>query len=823
MVSYKCNRLHNSYESPLWKSEGEIEMDSSEAIHPNKISVEAGITQFYIGKVTAMTTELPRVYFQCNVAQVLIHFISDSLIRIKLNPKGTVEEKTTDAIYKKEWSNIKIEMLEKPDQYIFTTNQLEVRVDKNPFRITIFDKTGNLLSQDESSRGLGWNEKREVFCYKSMKKDEKFYGFGEKAGFLNKRGTKQVMWNSDVYAPHNEETNALYQSIPFFTSFSSTGVYGIFLDNPARTEFDMSGEETYSFKAEAGELDYYFFYAPNLKQIVSQYTELTGRISLPPKWALGYQQSRYSYQTEDEVREVAQLMREKQIPCDVIYLDIHYMDEYRVFTWHPSRFPNGNGLLAELKEKGFRVVPIVDPGVKKDPRYRVYQEGLEHDYFCRSLEGELYTGEVWPGESAFPDFTEEAVRQWWGDLHQHYTDAGISGIWNDMNEPSVFNETKTMDLDVIHRNDGNPKTHKELHNLYGYYMSKATYEGLKKLLDGERPFVVTRAGYAGIQRYATVWTGDNRSFWEHIAMSIPMFLNMGMSGLPIVGSDIGGFAHPSNGPLLARWTQLGTFTPFCRNHSALDAPRQEPWVFGEEIEAICKKYIELRYRLMPHLYNLFHEAAQTGLPVLRPLVMEYPEDPTTFNLSDQLLVGDSILIAPVYRPDTEHRVVYLPAGKWVNYWTDEEVEGGRYIMVPTPLDTMPIFIKSGAILAEGPIEQYAGEKQGSDLLLHLYGVDGVTEYIFYEDDGRTFDYESGVYNELTIKAEKENQECEITYKYTKKEYESGRSKLLIIMHNIGQPTEVTSEQDIEWEYDGEKSLLRISLKDQYTEGKITIK
>ncbi|GGK11775.1 alpha-glucosidase [Caldalkalibacillus thermarum] len=787
-------------------------MKGSEAIHPNKISVEKGITHFYIGQVTVMRHDKASIYFNCGPAQVLLRFLSPSLFRVVLNPYGEVDEKTTDAVYKRDWPEVELDVSEDDEYYHLTTSQLKVKVQKRPLRLAVYTPEGKVIHQDDPVRGMGWTEQKQVFCHKTMHGDEKFYGFGEKAGYLNKRGTRQIMWNSDVYAPHNEETNALYQSIPFFTSLSEKGVYGLFLDNPGKTIFDLTGEESYSFTAEAGKLDYYFFYGQDLKDVVSQYTELTGRMPLPPKWAIGYHQSRYSYQTEDEVREVARTFREKQIPCDVIYLDIHYMDGYRVFTWHPARFPNAPQLIQDLSQQGFHVIPIVDPGVKKDPSYRVYQEGVKQDYFCRYLEGDIYTGEVWPGESAFPDFTEEKVRKWWGKLHAHYTEAGIKGIWNDMNEPAVFNETKTMDVDVIHKNDGDPKPHKELHNLYGYYMSKATYEGLKELLAGERPFVVTRAGYAGIQRYAAVWTGDNRSFWEHLAMCIPMFLNMGISGLPFVGADIGGFAHPANGPLLARWTQLGTFTPFCRNHSALDVPRQEPWVFGEEIEAICRRYIELRYQLLPHLYTLFYQAAETGLPILRPLVMEFPDDPLTHDLADQFMVGEDILVAPVYRPDMHARAVYLPRGQWINYWTKEEVSGGQYVLVPTPLEIMPIFVKKGAIIPHGVVEQYVGEKQGAPLTMHVFGLHGEQRYTLYEDDGYSFEYEKGCYNLVEWCVTEDSGKVTVTYQPHHYQYDSGRKECHLVLHGVDGVQEVRGNTVKEWQYEREQKRLTVTVE-----------
>ncbi len=587
----------------------------------------------------------------------------------------------------------------------------------------------------ENEKGMGHSATGEVICYKEMDKDDHFYGFGEKTSFLDKRGEKMTMWNSDVFAPHNPEIDALYESIPYFMTVNKGKAHGIFFDNTFKTVFDMkSSDETYSFSAEGGVINYYVLAGPSPKDVIKQYSYLTGRMPLPPKWAIGYHQSRYSYETEDEVRELVQTFKDKQIPLDAVYLDIHYMNGYRVFTFDEERYPNPGQLIADLKNEGIHVVPIVDPGVKVDPEYSTYQEGIQGDHFCKYMDGKIYNGDVWPGNSAFPDFTNETTRNWWGEKHDFYVDKGVEGIWNDMNEPAVFNETKTMDLAVVHGNDGYPKTHRELHNVYGLLMGKATYEGLQERLNGKRPFLLTRAGYAGVQRYAAVWTGDNRSFWEHLQMAIPMCMNLGISGVPFCGPDVGGFAHDTTGELLARWTQVGAFTPFFRNHSALDTVQQEPWEFGEDIEAITKKYINLRYIWMPHIYSLFKEASDTGVPVMRPLLLEYPADPEVFNLSDEFMIGDSVIIAPILHPDKNHRAVYLPKGTWINYWTGEEYSGQEYHLVKANLDTLPMFIKKGAIIALGQ-EKRSTEEKDKRVTFHVYpSMDG-GDYFFMKMTG----------------------------------------------------------------------------------------
>lgn len=724
-------------------------MLNSEQIHPDHVGTGETADKpalLRIGKLTAAEPLGEQgVVFRGENANLALIASAEGILRLKLYfGDGEPELDATPAILPLAPTG-GFALSEDASAYTVKAAGLRAVVAKAPFGIQVFDGDDRPLA---SVLGIEWNGKRSQTIALAMEEHSHFYGLGEKTGFLDKRGERYEMWNSDVYDPHVPDIEALYQSIPWSIHFRyDRPAYGVLLDNPGRTAFDMrTRSDRYLISAETGALDLYLLAGPTLKDVVSRLADLTGRTPLPPKWAIGYQQSRYSYMNQEEVLKVARTFREKKIPCDVLYLDIHYMDEYRVFTWDPVAFPRPKEMMRELADMGFNLVPIVDPGVKKDPSYPVYRQGVDQGYFCRKLEGEIFVGPVWPGPSAFPDFTDDRASAWWGDLHVHYVEHGIKGIWNDMNEPSVFCDSKTMDLDVVHANNGSPKTHGEWHNLYGMLMSKATQEGMKCHLQGERPFVLTRAGYTGIQRYATVWTGDNRAYWEHLAMSIPMVLNLGLSGVAFAGPDIGGFSHHTTGELLARWTQVGAFTPFCRNHSAIDTIRQEPWLFGEKVEEICRSYIGLRYRLMPTLYSLFYEASVSGLPIVRPLLMEYPDDATVYNLCDQFLFGPHVLIAPILRPGTFSRAVYLPAGVWFDYWTGERHVGGRWILAEAPLETMPIYVRAGGILAEQPLAMYADDAAARSEPLTLTVYTGGNGYFrLYEDDGRTYAYEQGAY------------------------------------------------------------------------------
>lgn len=723
--------------------------DTSLAIHPDKRQQSLSASHHDIGAVLSVDHQPGILSLSCEKGVVLIRFYREDILRITMHPESLQNERKSAAVIKEAAASDIIISEDYPECMTVLSGVFQLKIQKNPCRLSVYGQDGQLIVR-EGAEGMSYTPEGHVIANKILESDDHYYGFGEKAGFLDKRGERYTMWNSDVYAPHNPETNALYQSIPFFMTLNKGRAAGLFFDNTYKSHFDMSGENGhYRFSAEGGLLNYYIMAGPSPKKVLEQYTDLTGRMPLPPKWAIGYHQSRYSYQSEAEVRELAAAFKKHGIPLDAVYLDIHYMKEYRVFTFDPARFPDPKGLIEDLKAEGIKIVPIVDPGVKEDPEYPIYEEGITHDLFCKYLEGNLFYGDVWPGKSAFPDFANEKTRNWWAEKHRYYTDMGIEGIWNDMNEPAVFNETKTMDVKVRHHDEDSSITHREFHNLYGLKMGEATYEGLKEQLNGKRPFLLTRAGYAGVQRYAAVWTGDNRSFWEHLEMTIPMCVNLGLSGVPFSGPDVGGFAHDSTGELLTRWTQLGAFTPFFRNHSALDCLRQEPWAFGEDYTPYIREAIRWRYQWMPYLYQAFREASMTGTPVMRPVFMEFPEDEKTYGLSDQFMFGKDVLAAPILRPSVTHRAVYLPEGTWYDYWTDELFIGGKHHLIEASLDKLPLFIRSGAIIPEAPVLESASAPIDK-LMINLYPGETLTETILYDDDGKTFEYEEKVFFEASI-------------------------------------------------------------------------
>ena len=476
---------------------------------------------------------------------------------------------------------------------------------------------------------------------------EHIYGLGDKTGFLDKRGYAYEMWNSDIPDTHTDFFPSLYKSVPFFISMRPHFTYGIFLDNTSKSYFDMGKEEAerYYFAADGGDLDYYFIAGETMRDILGAYTGLTGRTALPQKWTLGYHQSRWGYITEDDIMDVAEKMRQCRIPCDSIHFDIDYMDAFKVFTWNRKNYKDPKKTLQKLTEMGYKPVTIIDPGVKKEDGYDVYEEGIKNGYFAFSAENELYVNEVWPGDAVFPSFTNPKVRSWWADKQKFLIDMGVRGVWNDMNEPASFKGPLPDDVQFADEDD-TVILHKDAHNIYGHCMAMATKDGWLKY-DGRRPFIITRAAYAGTQRYALVWTGDNQSIWAHLQMAIPQLCNLGLSGFSYAGTDVGGFGADTTKELLARWVQVGCLSPFFRNHSAQGTRKQEPWQFDKELLEIYRKYVELRYHLLPYIYDCFFESEQTGLPIMRPLMLNFEKDAETYEINDEFMVGEWLLAAPV--------------------------------------------------------------------------------------------------------------------------------------------------------------------------------
>jgi alpha-glucosidase len=704
----------------------------------------------HIGKVQRVEKLKDGVEITAGAAKVRVTAFRDGIFRVRVAPDGN---------FPKDFSWALIESPE-PPAFKVEENQEEIRiiagsvvgtVQRSPLLINFSDAAGNVLLADEPNLPMAWNGKR-VHVWKKMPADENYYGLGDKAGPMNRRNRAFTNWNTDEFG-WQESSDPLYKTIPFFIGLRKGAAYGVFFDNTYRSVFDFGKEsqDYFSFGAEGGEVNYYFIAGPEPKKIIEAYTAMTGRPPLPPLWTLGYQQSRYSYYPESRAREIVRTLREKKIPADAIYFDIDYQQGNAPFTINREYFPTFEKMISDFRAQGMHTILITDLHIKKDPNhgYAPYDSGMKNDVFVKNPDGSVFVGKVWPGDSVFPDFTLSRVRDWWGGLYKDFVGMGAAGFWNDMNEPALFERAdKTMPLDTVHRLDGGTTLdHRAIHNVYGMQNVRATYEGLRKLQPEERPFVLTRAAYAGAQRYAATWTGDNSSTWNHLKMSTPMLLSMGISGYPLVGDDIGGFAGSPTADLLTRWFEVGALNPIYRDHTAKGTADQEPWVHGPEHEAIRRKYIELRYELMPYLYTGIEEASRTGIPLMRPVFLEYPQAPEFYGDNRDFLFGRDLFVAPVTTEMVDAEEISLPPGEWYDFWTNTKLSIKEKFSLYPRLDEMPLYVRAGAIVPMQPLAQYTGEKPNGPLELRVYlpasTMSNDCRGTLYQDDGHTFAYQKG--------------------------------------------------------------------------------
>ena len=706
--------------------------------------------------------------------------------------------------------NITYQFLDKGDHHLVLGQQITVRIWHDGLKVDFIEnKTETLLSSDH--QGYHWNANQPYGDYlvKMSKKsfaEENFYGLGDKSCNLNLKNKKLELWSSDTYG-YGRDTDPLYKNIPFFITLSPTYQFGIFFDNSFKSSFHFSQKEkeTTTFEAVGGEMNYYFIYGDNILDVSSQYTLLTGTPELPPKWTLGYHQCKWSYYPENTFRNLANTFRKLQIPCDAIYLDIDYMDGYRCFTWDLEKFPDPKKMICDLKDFGFKTIAIIDPGIKVDPDYHVWNEGIKNDYFCHRGNGPLMQAPVWPGECNFPDFTNPQVRAWWSGLFQDLiADKGISGIWNDMNEPAIFLEDnfkqtdRTFPDDVRHDYDGHPCGHTKAHNVYGMQMARATYEGVKNFGFPNRPFVITRAGYAGTQRYSSAWTGDNISNWEHLWIANIQCQRLSLSGWSFVGSDIGGFTESPSGELYTRWLQMGVFHVFCRTHSAGDTGDQEPWSFGEPYTSIARKFINLRYQLLPYLYTTFWEHTLSGVPIIRSLVTHDSSDFETHNRMEEFSIGENILVCPIIQAGGEGRWMYLPKGEWFYYWTDELTVSQKEIWVDAGIDKIPMFIKAGSVIPKYPVLQYVGEKPIAYIELNVYFINGIKDNNqLYEDEGNGYNYSDGIFRHSIFVVKGSENTLTVEQQILQDLYLPDYKKYRVKLHGVNATISVATVDDIQ--------------------------
>jgi alpha-glucosidase len=743
-----------------------------------------------VGKVKTVDINNQTVTITTDNAFASIIVYGPNIIRVRIDQQKLKDDFSYAVIAQPVKTTVTI--FQNDSAIVIKTDSLNATISKDPFAITFYTNDGKIISQDEKGLGTSWVG-QSVTDYKKMQQGERFIGLGEKTGDLDRKGSGYTNWNSDVFG-YSAGQDPLYSSIPFYIGIHHDMNYGIFLDNTFQTDFNFgaSNNRFSSFGAHGGELNYYFIYHSRLADIITSYTSLTGRTKLPPMWSLGYQQCRYSYYPDTEVLRIAQTLREKKIPADGITLDIHYMDNYQLFTWNKERFPDPVSMTTKLKQMGFKTTVIVDPGIKVNPDAAAYKLGAKDSVFLKYPDNTFYTGAVWPGWCNFTDFTSEKGRAFWRNQVKFFANNGVSGIWNDMNEIATWGN-KTPD-NILYDFDGRKASNLEAHNVYALEMVRSSYEGAKAAMNNERPFILTRSGYAGLQRYAAIWTGDNRPEDNHMIAGVRLLNSLGLSGVAFTGMDIGGFlGNPTIG-LYTRWMQLGAFLPYFRNHTVANSKSSEPWTYGEECTEISRNYINLRYRLLPYFYTTFYEATQNGLPVVRSLAIENTFDPKIYDpaFQNEFTLGRNLLVVPV-ESNKDFTKIYLPKGTWYNFYSDSVEQGGKEKLIELTNAKLPVYVKESAIIPMQSLVQSTAILPTDTLYLHIYKGNIANTFVYYEDDGKSFDYEKGTFYKRNITYDP--QQKTIVFDKAEGQFTSKFKTILITLHGFDSTGKITLNND----------------------------
>ena len=800
------------------------------------------------------------VEIQAGSATLRITALRDDILRVRISPGALPEDASWAVLSAARTKSIDVQPVQDDASVGFHTAALDVRVERNPLRLVIRDLAGNVISADALGRPVRF-QLGGFTISKQMPGGEHYFGLGDKAGSFDRRNQAFTLWNTDI-GPQ-ESIDPLYKAIPFFLGVSGMRSYGLFLDNTWRTWFDFGKQarDAIFFGSDGGPLDYYFLYGPTPKQVVESYAYLTGTPPLPPLWAFGFQQSRYSYTPESQVLDVAKRLRADAIPSDVLYLDIDYQYKNRPFTVDPKTFPDFPGLISDLRKDHFRTVTITDLHIAHvaNQGYSPFDTGEAGNHFVKNPDGSDFIGIVWPGPAVFPDFTRAQTREWWGNLYTEFVKDGVAGFWNDMNEPSVFDGPgMTMPLDTVHHIEEpgfttRTATHAEIHNIVGLENARATYDGLLKLRPDERPFVLTRATYAGGQRYGFTWTGDNSATWNHLRLATQMVLNLGVSGISMVGADVGGFGSSPPPALLTRWVELAAFSPLCRDHAAKGTQPHELWANGPEQESIRRRYIETRYKLLPYIYSLADESSRTGLPIMRPVFLDYPEifAPNSGgfeHLDTEFLLGASLLIAPPPFAETldDYSVSFPKTHEWYDFWTGLKAPPapqappiaaavtaqmiGAEVTYPraihSPLETMPVYVRAGSIIPTQPLIQNTDETPKGPLELHVYPGPQCSGSI-YLDDGHTFRYQKGEYLRQSFTCESNDQAIRLTFHKREGSYVPWWKFFEVVIYDWpsahAEAKFSSSTYPLKTTYDLKQHALHMTLADVPSEAELTVR
>ena len=688
------------------------------------------------------------VFATDSAALLRLTFCSPSVVKVEYAFDGDFAlGPPTPAVVSDILAPMTVNVNEAESIYEIFTGEIRVSIDKSPLKIRIYDNYQKLICCDE-----GWRkEGDEIFCTRTLARNEQIFGLGEKGDLMNRRGGVYTMWNSDKPCYCIDE-DPLYKSIPFFISSAR---YGIFFDNSWKTTFDFTGRKNYTFSSEGGDMIYYIITGEDYKDILKKYICLTGKPVMPPKWALGFSQCRGFYTNEKLALEVAHKFRELQIPCDIIYQDIGWTRYLQDFEWSPRGYKDPKGMLKQLKEMGYHVIVSQDPVVSQKNEKQWAEAASLGILATDSRTGKPYDMPwPWGGNCGVVDFTNPNAAAWWGRYQQKPLDDGVAGFWTDMGEPAWSNEEATDRLYMQHT----AGPHAKIHNVYGLYWDRVVTEEFYKHNPDKRLFQMTRACFSGMQRYTFSWTGDSGSgkkmtdSWEQFGYQIPMMLSAGLGGIPFITGDITGYCgtiddYPAAAELYIRWLQFGLFTPLSRAHHE-GHTAVEPWMFGDEAIVAARKAIELKYSLMPYIYNLAREAWDTGLPLMRAMFLEFPDDRECRSTDTQFMFGSDLLVAPVIEEGARIRSVYLPKGDWYDYHTGEMYHGGRYLDIPVSLDHIPLFVRTGSMIPTTAVQQYTGQNPDADIVMTVFPRAGRTATCnLYEDDGESLGYQRDIFTE----------------------------------------------------------------------------
>ena len=692
---------------------------------------------------------------------------------------------------------------------------LLIEATRNPFHLSYSTIDGTTFLEEVPEGGLSWSYWDYSLRFKLAPEDH-FYGLGQADQLdgsfdLDHRGHLHEVWNQ-----HTPPASTILPAL------HSLRGYGLLIDNPRRASWDLGHNDssTFSYRASGGGLQYYVFFGPDLPKLLRTYLELTGYPPMPPRWVLGLLQSRYGYRNRQELESVARTFRDKKLPCDALILDVYWFREMGDLTFDFLDWPDAPEMIARLKRQGFRIILIEEPYITT--RSRNYDEARSKGYPATRYGGSAYTFDFWPGECALIDFSNPAAREWWTEKHRPLLQMGVDAWWTDLNEPAKHYQ------DMLHYGGSAPM----VHNVISLAMHQSIFEATQRYAPTKRTFMLSRAAFAGSQRYgAALWSGDVDMTFAALRKQVAVGLHTGIAGFPLWGSDIGGFGFDGKctAELYARWFQFGAFCPLCRPHGDQTELR-EPWQFGPEIETICRKYLALRYRMLPYIYTAVHQACTSGIPVMRALVMDFPQDPAVRNISDQYLFGPEILVAPIMQEGATQRKVYLPAGAWTDFWNEATYCGPQWIEISAPLDRLPLFVRQGAIIPMGPDLQYSSQRSLDPLTIEIYRG-ASRSFTLYEDDGETSDYLNGMFAETDIEVTEAGPVCKCSVAEPRGDFSPARTERTLLFNIHSQPrpqmvqcnsAELDAVADLGalakvrtgWWWDQARSVLRIKSRRQ---------